>query len=664
MVLSYVNVGDLSPDTKPVVQPLTFASVYHPVHAGQVLSRDQYLTREQQLLAAQQQLQEYQALTGFVKQPKTVNTYLVGAGSGFTAGSGGSPAVHSLKITPDASYVTQTAYGGVVHYPAGYSLPNPLSQQSNASTGAAWAVFGGDASASAALLAAPATPAVQWGGLVVPKVSPYVTANRGLETLASSVDVEALDASEAVALPFQPAAKSLDLSALALKNPALAFNARPDIDLSVQQRLSSWTPGWKVEMGLDSQEQAQLKAALGSNSGGVLESLVRKLWSVGNSVCNQTDRFYSHLQRAYAHEIPALQQEKAELTARTKAAEAFSQQSQSQVVEQQAKELVVLRKEREKRVDVCKQLKDAIRCPICTEVAVLPKVLGTCGHIACQNCLKQLDDVAFATLSASGAGASARQHLLARRCPLCRAEIIGAAFPVHPQKEVASILIAAGYIDVADQISMQRHIEFKAISFEKETPEQKHIAALQIGCYAQSQLAQHSVAEVITKINTEQWRNGVYIMFESAVSRVFFETFATTLHGKAGGVNVLVNAAQRMLAVKLVDRKKDQADTKASNVPHLLVKVATDGRFTITTATAANAVASAATGDAQKAAAETAGGSAGLPAASNTAAAATPSSSVVALAAATSNSGSDSSLMTDAGSTVLFTGPVRTPNRP
>jgi hypothetical protein len=36
---------------------------------------------------------------------------------------------------------------------------------------------------------------------------------------------------------------------------------------------------------------------------------------------------------------------------------------------------------------------------------------------------------------------SARKHLLARRCPLCRLEIIGAAFPVLPLKEVAAILV-------------------------------------------------------------------------------------------------------------------------------------------------------------------------------------------------------------------------------
>lgn len=37
---------------------------------------------------------------------------------------------------------------------------------------------------------------------------------------------------------------------------------------------------------------------------------------------------------------------------------------------------------------VLQQIKEQLICPICTEVAVVPKVLGVCGHIACQNCLK------------------------------------------------------------------------------------------------------------------------------------------------------------------------------------------------------------------------------------------------------------------------------------
>jgi len=72
--------------------------------------------------------------------------------------------------------------------------------------------------------------------------------------------------------------------------------------------------------------------------------------------------------------------------------------------------------------------------------------------------------------------------------------------------------------------SVQKHLEFKAISYERESAEAKHIHALQLGCYAQSQLAQHSVTGVVATVTQEQWVAGVYILFESAVSRVFFET--------------------------------------------------------------------------------------------------------------------------------------------
>jgi hypothetical protein len=162
-------------------------------------------------------------------------------------------------------------------------------------------------------------------------------------------------------------------------------------------------------------------------------------------------------------------------------------------------------------------------------------------------------------------------------------EIIGGGFPIHPLKDIASILVSNRLIEPADSPvaisahSTQRLMQFKTMAFEKESPEVKHIHALQMGCYAQSQLAQHSVAGVVAAVTQEQWINGVYVLFEAAVSRVFFETFATTLHGKAGGVNVLVNSAQRMLAVQLADKNKQRRPADV----HALVKVATDGRFTI-----------------------------------------------------------------------------------
>lgn len=80
----------------------------------------------------------------------------------------------------------------------------------------------------------------------------------------------------------------------------------------------------------------------------------------------------------------------------------------------------------------------------------------------------------------TGAGASARQHLLARRCPLCRAEIIGSGFNVLPLKELASILIVNNFIEVPDHSRMCTHLELKAINFDKDTSEQKHISKLSL----------------------------------------------------------------------------------------------------------------------------------------------------------------------------------------
>lgn len=187
-----------------------------------------------------QEQQQQQQHTHAYERHKTLNHYPVGtAASHFMGGSSGQSAVQSVKIDS-----LHTAFGGFT--PTGYSVhpTNPY----------------GDVSQPKTLLqAAPTGNGAQWGGLVVPKAALYISANRGLETLASSVDVEALDAAEAVSLPFQPtASKSLDLSLALRSSGAVAYNSRPELDLSVHQRLSSWTPGWKTEMGLETHEQALL----------------------------------------------------------------------------------------------------------------------------------------------------------------------------------------------------------------------------------------------------------------------------------------------------------------------------------------------------------------------------------------------------------------------
>jgi DNA-directed RNA polymerase subunit L len=239
-----------------------------------------------------------------------------------------------------------------------------------------------------------------------------------------------------------------------------------------------------------------------------------------------------------------------------------------------------------------KKIKQALTCPICSEVATLPKVLGSCGHTACQACLKKLDEVAFFTLTATNKNVSARQHLLARRCPSCRHEMIGMGFPVLKLKDTAIALIEEDYTSIKGMSSIPKNVEeLRTISYEIPHPMGNRITTLQTACYAQSKLAEDSVGQVIPEITKEQWETGVSIMVESAVSQVFFETFATTLQGKAGGVNVFANAKEGMLTAQLVKPKPEPKDPTPQikpepkdPTPHLLIKIIPDGRFTITLA--------------------------------------------------------------------------------
>ncbi len=527
------------------------------------------------------------------------------------------PAPVSSALTPSSSLLDATAY-----------------LSSLAASAAALAGSGGSAPAQHSTTAS-----------LVPER--FVTANSGFEILGTSWDVyaeedcgpapEFIEHEIAAGYRRRHGVLSTTLgsaigSYLRPNSSASAFGAHysgsststgtvpvDGTDAASEQALydnGGWYMGWRVEYALDTNELAALRKIVTTNGSQLpstpdvdVVALIKKLHAGATSVSAHADRFHAQTQQAYGHDIPqlrsrviALERSQHETNIRHKSImDAVNQQATAArdrlyeadrhrnedeaLREQQSRELEVVRKQREQLAHVFKQIRDVLICPICTEVAVLPKVVGACGHLACQSCLKTLDDVAFSSLLSAGGGASARQHLMSRRCPLCRTEIIGAGFPVLPLKEIASILIENGCIEVSEMASVQKQLGDKTITYEKPSAEQQHIIDLQIGSYAQSQLAKHSVDCVVATVTPDQWGAGVYVLFESAVSRIFFETFATTLHGRAGGVNVLVNAQQRMLACQLLEKKpKSKTDAeikKAQDEGNLLIKVATDGRFTV-----------------------------------------------------------------------------------
>lgn len=210
---------------------------------------------------------------------------------------------------------------------------------------------------------------------------------------------------------------------------------------------------------------------------------------------------------------------------------------------------------------VFKEMEGSFLCSALQDVAQLPKVSGFCGHIIDESSLKSLDDVAFARLTNFPGGASARQHLFARRCPPCTGLILGGGFNVTPLKEIISL--SQPIFDALKSESpekFRRAIEeseknLNQIEYQIPSLGDHHISTMQQGVYSYTNMAEYSVNKSLSdpRISNEEWDNGVWISFTAQVNRVFFEAYVATLNGKGKrpetgnlGINVLVNATRTL----------------------------------------------------------------------------------------------------------------------
>ncbi len=76
----------------------------------------------------------------------------------------------------------------------------------------------------------------------------------------------------------------------------------------------------------------------------------------------------------------------------------------------------------------------------------------------------------------------------------------------------------------------------------------------QIHNYAQSELAKLSVAMILENVNQDLWQNTVSISFDDAMSLTFIKAFSESLHGAAGGIEVLNDPKElRLLKAQLFE---------------------------------------------------------------------------------------------------------------
>lgn len=438
-----------------------------------------------------------------------------------------------------------------------------------------------------------ATPAASFSELppvVIAMPHRGVTASTGIEALGKKLDVPALEL-RGLSVEFMEQAQRVQ-AAQSAALPASAGVVQQGGGVAYDQLIQQgWYTGWRIDHKMNPQELTAVRAIMATPdkaaapllAGVDYAAIIKKLYKGSTLTAELADRFYLRQDQAYNRDVPALQQqvihgEQALRIANARANELINKNHEL------AQEVDILRRHKAAMVPVLRQIREAITCPICTGVALFPKVVGACGHITCESCFKKMDEVTFASLTGSGAPISALQHLKARRCPLCRTEIIGDGFPVHPLKDVAAIVanqdrINGDSMPASASASAQSAADFKTTNYQKDSAELKRVHLLQMGCYVQAQLAQHTADTVIASITPAQWVHGVYVHFEAAISNVFFDTFSSYLNGKAGGVKMIIYKEHRMLAVQLEDKQETIVRLPAAS-PHIMLEVATDGRIT------------------------------------------------------------------------------------
>lgn len=144
------------------------------------------------------------------------------------------------------------------------------------------------------------------------------------------------------------------------------------------------------------------------------------------------------------------------------------------------------------------------------------------------------------------------QGTSARRCPLCRADIMGLGFPVLPIKDAVSVLMYSlrplpsttthvllytDYHPHNIRVSCSLHARTAdsgyasapSIARYETEKDEEYMSALRLGCHSQNVLAKHTVASLKASLPKDVLIAGVYVTFETSVSRVFFETYVLSL---------------------------------------------------------------------------------------------------------------------------------------
>lgn len=166
--------------------------------------------------------------------------------------------------------------------------------------------------------------------------------------------------------------------------------------------------------------------------------------------------------------------------------------------------------------------KDILSCVHCKQITINPKVIAKCKHIICNSC---------------------EVNKVIQFCPVskCNTPIIS-TFTLPVVTRLAK--------------SILNHQE-SSVSIEQYKNE-----ALNLACFSQAELGNATALEIISKIDPQELKNGIYFQFEQRTTTLFFHTFFVSLAGRhvkglPDGATLGCWIGQNKLAVQAKDQQNN-----------------------------------------------------------------------------------------------------------
>lgn len=184
---------------------------------------------------------------------------------------------------------------------------------------------------------------------------------------------------------------------------------------------------------------------------------------------------------------------------------------------------------------ILQKLTDTVTCPVCRDITVVPRILE-CGHMVCEPCLGSWDAAQNPLPLGVVVTAATPQHHTNRKCPLCRALLVGPGYKCFSLRILVKELLCKK--DDKEE-------------YDSDSNERRGLIDLRLKYLKQVQMGNFGAQQFALLLTQEQQIQGVLVFFHPTCTHAFLQTFGTYLV-KNHKYDVQYDIAGRVMTVKML----------------------------------------------------------------------------------------------------------------